>query len=145
MSDLDNIDLDKVEDFLTLPVGTYKLAAEEWEEKKSKNNNTYISVKYRVLEPVEYKKRILWENFTLKADFALFRIKRWVQATGQTPGVFGAKQLDELLDKPFTAEVDVEELYPYPPQNRINDFVITEELDDSDNEREDDYDDEIPF
>ena len=132
MSDL-NIDLDEVEDFLPLPKGTYKLAAEHWEKKESKNNNTYISVQYTVMEPVDYENRKLWENFTLSQNFAVVRIKRWVKATGQTPEILNEDQMDQLMDKPFYAVVGIEkELYPYPPQNRIIDFLIPEDLDDSD-------------
>ena len=128
-----NIDLDEIEDIQPLPKGNYRLAAKRWKEKKSKKtDNTYIKVEYQVLEPGAYRNRLLWENFTISAHFALVRIKRWVKATGCVPGTLNAKLLDELKGKPFSAKVDIEEYYPFPPQNKITDFVIPEDLDDAD-------------
>ena len=147
MSDL-YFDLDEVEDFIPLPVGIYKLAANKWEEKKSKNDNNYISVEYQVLEPVAYNNRLLWENFTISANFAVVRIKRWVKATGQIPGILDDKQMDELMGKPFSAKVGIEEgFYPYPPQNKIVDFFMPEpEPEDPEDPEDLDYlNDELPF
>ena len=127
-----NVDLGEIEDISPLPKGNYRLAAKKWEEKKSKNDNTYIKVEYQVLEPEHYKNWVLWENFTISAHFALVRIKRWVTATGQVPGTLNAQLMNELMDKPFSAKVDIEEYYPFPPQNKITDFVIPEDLDDAD-------------
>ena len=127
-----NIDLGEIEDISPLPKGNYRLAAKKWKEKKSKNDNTYIKVEYQVLEPEHYKNWVLWENFTISAHFALVRIKRWVTATGQVPGTLNAQLMNELMDKPFSAKVDIEEYYPFPPQNKITDFVIPEDLDDAD-------------
>ena len=128
-----NIDLDEIEDIQPLPKGNYRLAAKRWKEKKSKKtDNTYIKVEYQVLEPAAYKNWVLWENFTISAHFALVRIKRWVKATGQVPGTLNAQLMNELMDKPFSAKVDIEEYYPFPPQNKITDFVIPEDLDDAD-------------
>ena len=128
-----NIDLDEIEDIQPLPKGNYKLAAKRWKEKKSKKtDNTYIKVEYQVLEPGAYRNRLLWENFTIPAHFALVRIKRWVKATGCVPGTLNAKLLDELKGKPFSAKVDIEEYYPFPPQNKITDFVPPKDLDDAD-------------
>ena len=127
-----NVDLGEIEDISPLPKGNYRLAAKKWKEKKSKNDNTYIKVEYQVLEPEHYKNWVLWENFTISAHFALVRIKRWVKATGCVPGTLNAKLLDELKGKPFSAKVDIEEYYPFPPQNKITDFVIPEDLDDAD-------------
>ena len=127
-----NVDLGEIEDISPLPKGNYRLAAKKWEEKKSKNDNTYIKVEYQVLEPAAYKNWVLWENFTISAHFALVRIKRWVKATGRVPGTLNAQLMNELMDKPFSAKVDIEEYYPFPPQNKITDFVIPEDLDDAD-------------
>lgn len=127
-----NVDLGEIEDISPLPKGNYRLAAKKWKEKKSKNDNTYIKVEYQVLEPEHYKNWVLWENFTISAHFALVRIKRWVKATGQVPGTLNAQLMNELMDKPFSAKVDIEEYYPFPPQNKITDFVIPEDLDDAD-------------
>ena len=127
-----NVDLGEIEDISPLPKGNYRLAAKKWKEKKSKNDNTYIKVEYQVLEPELYKNWVLWENFTISAHFALVRIKRWVKATGCVPGTLNAQLLDELKGKPFSAKVDIEEYYPFPPQNKITDFVIPEDLDDAD-------------
>ncbi|SVD09912.1 uncharacterized protein METZ01_LOCUS362766 [marine metagenome] len=127
-----NVDLGEIEDISPLPKGNYRLAAKKWKEKKSKNDNTYIKVEYQVLEPELYKNWVLWENFTISAHFALVRIKRWVKATGCVPGTLNAKLLDELKGKPFSAKVDIEEYYPFPPQNKITDFVPPEDLDDAD-------------
>ena len=60
------------------------------------------------------------------------RSKRWVKATGRVPGTLNAQLMNELMDKPFSAKVDIEEYYPFPPQNKITDFVIPEDLDDAD-------------
>ena len=127
-----NVDLGEIEDISPLPKGNYRLAAKKWKEKKSKNDNIYIKVEYQVLEPAAYKNWVLWENFTISAHFALVRIKRWVKATGCVPGTLNAKLLDELKGKPFSAKVDIEEYYPFPPQNKITDFVPPEDLDDAD-------------
>ncbi len=127
-----NVDLGEIEDISPLPKGNYRLAAKKWKEKKSKNDNTYIKVEYQVLEPEHYKNWVLWENFTISAHFALVRIKRWVKATGQVPGTLNAQLMNELMDKPFSAKVDIEEYSSFPPQNKITDFVIPEDLDDAD-------------
>ena len=163
-----NVDLGEIEDISPLPKGNYRLAAKKWQEKKSKNDNTYIQVEYQVLEPAAYKNWVLWENFTISAHFALVRIKRWVEATGQVPGTLNAQLMNELMDKPFSAKVDIEDVHPFPPQNKITDFVIPEDLDDPDKsvsqdtskvpgesyenflarikrESEDSFDEEIPF
>ena len=158
MSDL-NVDLDEIEDISPIPKDTYKLVAKEWEEKVSnKTNNTYIKVEYQVLEPAAYKNRSLWENYTLSANFALVRIRRWVKSTGRVPGILNAKLMDSLMGKPFWAKVGIEESMSYPPQNKIMDFVIPEDPDDAyelisqDISKpsdpfsvSDDFDDDVPF
>jgi len=130
MSDFDfNIDLNDIEeqdnDFSPIEEGTYELAAEEWEQKTSKNNNQYLKVKYRVLGP-NYANRVLWENFTVTGanpTIAIRRLKEWIVATGQEPGVLSAERMPGLMNQAFFAKVGIEESAGYDPQNKIVTFL----------------------
>jgi len=130
MSDFDfNIDLNDIEeqdnDFSPIEEGTYELAAEEWEQKTSKNNNQYLKVKYRVLGP-NYANRVLWENFTVTGanpTIAIRRLKEWIVATGQEPGVLSAERMPGLMSQAFFAKVGIEESAGYDPQNKIVTFL----------------------
>jgi hypothetical protein len=130
MSDFDfNIDLNDIEeqdnDFSPIEEGTYELAAEEWEQKTSKNNNQYLKVKYRVLGP-NYANRVLWENFTIggaNPTIAIRRLKEWIVATGQEPGVLSAERMPGLMSQAFFAKVGIEESAGYDPQNKIVTFL----------------------
>ena len=121
MSDFDfNIDLNDIEeqdnDFSPIEEGTYELAAEEWEQKTSKNNNQYLKVKYRVL----------WENFTIggaNPTIAIRRLKEWIVAVGQEPGVLSADRMPGLMSQAFFAKVGIEESAGYDPQNKIVTFL----------------------
>jgi len=129
-SDFDfNIDLNAIEepdnDFSPIEEGTYELAAEEWEQKTSKNNNQYLKVKYRVLGP-NYANRVLWENFTIggaNPTIAIRRLKEWIVAVGQEPGVLNAERMPELMNQAFFAKVGIEESVGYDPQNKIVSFL----------------------
>ena len=130
MSDFDfNIDLNDIEeqdnDFSPIEEGTYELAAEEWEQKTSKNNNQYLKVKYRVLGP-NYANRVLWENFTIggaNPTIAIRRLKEWIVAVGQEPGVLSADRMPGLMSQAFFAKVGIEESAGYDPQNKIVTFL----------------------
>jgi len=129
-SDFDfNIDLNDIEeqdnDFSPIEEGTYELAAEEWEQKTSKNNNQYLKVKYRVLGP-NYANRVLWENFTIggaNPTIAIRRLKEWIVAVGQEPGVLSADRMPGLMNQAFFAKVGIEESAGYDPQNKIVTFL----------------------
>ncbi len=124
-----NIDLNAIEepdnDFSPIEEGTYELAAEEWEQKVSKNNNTYLKIKYRVLGP-NYANRVLWENFTITGAnpaVAIRRLKEWIVAVGQEPGVLSAERMPGLMNQSFFAKVGIEESKDYDPQNKIVSFL----------------------
>jgi len=124
-----NIDLNAIEepdnDFSPIEEGTYELAAEEWEQKVSKNNNTYLKVKYRVLGP-NYANRVLWVNFTITGAnpaVAIRRLKEWIVAVGQEPGVLSAERMPGLMNQSFFAKVGIEESKDYDPQNKIVSFL----------------------
>ena len=125
-----NIDLNAIEepdnDFSPIEEGTYELAAEEWEQKISKNNNKYLKVKYRVLGP-NYANRVLWENFTIggaNPTIAIRRLKEWIVATGQNPGVLNAERMPGLMSQAFFAKVGIETSVGYDPQNKIVSFLL---------------------
>jgi len=131
MSDFDfNIDLNAIEeqdnDFSPIEEGTYELAAEEWEQFTSKNNNQCLKVKYRVLGP-NYANRVLWEIFTITGDnptVAIRRLKEWIVATGQELGVLSAERMPGLMSQAFFAKVGIEESKQgYDPQNNIVTFL----------------------
>ena len=119
--DLGNIKDDGMQDFSPIKEGIYELEATDWEPKVSKNNNTYIKVTYRVLGPT-YANRLLWENYTISGEnptVAILRIKYWIMATGQMPGIVNAKRITELIGKPFRAKIGIEKSDGYEPKNRI--------------------------
>lgn len=143
MSEDFHIDLTEVEDnaggsFEPIPNGTYRLQAEDWEQKVSQANNKYIKVQYRICGGENYVNRVLWENFTLNNNVSLSRIKAWVVATGGKPGEYLNKELlDGLIFQEFDAKIEIEKGNArddgtfWPDSNKITSFLrpkITEAM-----------------
>jgi hypothetical protein len=126
-----NIDLNTVEDtggsFEPMPEGLYELQAESFEQKISKNKNTYISVQYRVTGE-NYNNRVVWENFTVTGanpTVAISRIKAWYIATGRGPDELNLtrESLAEMMGQGFLAKIGIEKSEQYGDKNKIDSFL----------------------
>ena len=101
---------ESVEDYSVMPEGDYKLKATEAESKETSTGGEMIAATFVVIEPAEYKGRIVWTNFNVinkseKAqNFGRRMLAGWARAAGKP----NANDTDQLLDRPFWAILGIE-------------------------------------
>ena len=114
-----------------IPEGEYQLMCEEAEEKQtSAGTGTYIKAKFQVLGP-SHAGRLLWMNFNIQnpsakaEEIGRKQVSGWARACGHP----NASDTDELLNRPFWANIgiEVDKTGKYGPQNRITAFKMPEE------------------
>ena len=128
IQDITEEDMKEKQSIEPIPVGTYKLECENWEDKESKNRNMYIAVQFNVLSPGFAGKK-LWENFAVgapKAKIAKARLKAWAHATGQVLTEINSETLNELIGRPFKAKVGIDKSRDYDAKNKIKEFIFPE-------------------
>jgi hypothetical protein len=113
-----------------IPEGEYILKALDAEEKDtSSGTGTLIKVKFEVVKG-EFSGRWIWQNFNItNPSEKAQRIGRqqmvaWAAACGKPD----ADDTDKLLDKPFSALVNIEKgTGGYADSNRIKAFLFSEQ------------------
>ena len=112
-----------------IPAGEYQLMCEEAEEKAtSSGTGSYIKAKFRVLGP-SHADRFIFMNFNINNPSAKAQEigRRQVSGWAAACGYPNAGDTDELLNRPFYADVVIEPASgQYGPQNRINGYKMPE-------------------
>jgi hypothetical protein len=113
-----------------IPKGEYVLKAVEAEEKQtSAGTGSYIKVKFEVVKG-EHMNRLLWQNFNINnpSEKAQLIGRQQLVAWAAACGKVEADDTDKLLEKPFSASVDIEKgTGGYSDSNRITAFLFKKE------------------
>lgn len=113
-------------DFEVMPKGEYTLKATDAELKTTKKGDgQYLSVTFEVVKG-QYTGRKVWQNFNIsnpneKAEkIGREQVSGWARASGKP----NAKDSDELLERPFNCNLDIEKgTGGYSDKNIIKSFV----------------------
>lgn len=109
-----------------LPKGDYKLKCTEAEEKETRSGGVMIAATFEVVGG-EHDGRKVWNNYNIhnsseKAQkIGREQVASWAKACGKP----NATSFDELLERPFTAVLDIEKGKDgYSDKNRIVGYVL---------------------
>lgn len=97
------------EAFSTIEPGKYELIAESIEEKETKaGTGKFLSVKFQVISE-ESNGRVIYTNYNIENpnDVAVKIGKQQFSSFCKSVGVLRPKAVEDLINKPFTAEIDV--------------------------------------
>lgn len=99
-----------------LPAGEWTVEAVSFEEKTSKNGNTYLAFDFKVLGPTHANMHI-WENFTItgNSQVGMARLKSFIGATGvDTNQPLGTALVNSAMQKPVNVVTEIEAGGPNP-------------------------------
>jgi hypothetical protein len=110
--------------FSPLPKGQYKVMIVDDEEKTSSKGHEYIALTIEVIEG-DFKGRKLWENLNLNSDNATaVNIARQIcKKIGEAIGNVNIQDTREMLNKPFSIEVDIKPQDDGEPRNVIKKWL----------------------
>jgi len=100
--------LDKIDaggKFEPIPSGTYQLAIENVEQKKTRNNDDMLSTQFQIINDPEFTGRKVFENFVLN-EKGLFKFKQFALSAGLE--IADEFATEDLLNVECTAVVDIE-------------------------------------
>ena len=111
--------------FEPLPKGEYELKCTEAEEKNTKKGGVMIAATFEVVKGQATGRKI-WNNFNIHNDseqaqrIGREQVSAWARATGKP----NATSVDELLERSFTAVLDIEKGKDgYSDRNKIVGYV----------------------
>jgi len=108
-----------------LPKGEYELKCTEAEEKTTQKGGQMIAATFEVVKG-EYANRKIWNNYNTHNDsdkaqrIGREQLAAWARASGKP----NASSVDELLERAFTAVLDIEKgTNGYSDRNKIIGYV----------------------
>jgi hypothetical protein len=108
-----------------LPKGEYELKCTEAEEKTTQKGGTMIAATFEVVSG-KYANRKIWNNYNVHNDsekaqrIGREQVSAWARASGKP----NATSVDELLERAFTAVLDIEKgTNGYSDRNKIIGYV----------------------
>jgi hypothetical protein len=108
-----------------LPKGEYELKCTDAEEKTTQKGGTMIAATFEVVSG-KHANRKVWNNFNIHNDsekaqrIGREQVSAWARACGKP----NATSVDELLERSFTAVLDIEKgTNGYSDRNRIVGYV----------------------
>jgi len=113
-----------------LPKGDYMLTCTEAEEKTTKSGGTMIAATFEVVSG-KYAGRKIWNNYNIHNSSEVAQkigreqVSAWAKAVGKP----NATSFDDLIEKPFTAAVDIEKGRDgYADKNRIVGYILKDSI-----------------